>query len=55
MIKLCGVKIRANHKYLDLTAEVSPKQLVSFFTATRIRRLVEKYYFIAILIKNEDD
>ena len=52
---LCGTKIRANHKYLDLAAEVSPKQLVSFFTATRLRQLVEKDYFIAILVKNEQE
>jgi hypothetical protein len=51
MIKLGGVKILANCKYLDLTAEVSPKLLVSYFTATIIKRLVEKDYFIVILIK----
>jgi hypothetical protein len=54
ILKVSGIRTIATHKYLNLNQDIASKQLISYFSASKIKQLMTKEHFLAFLIKDAD-
>ena len=52
-MKINGVKITANHRFLDLHVDIKPKKYIFWYTARRIAEITGKEYFVASLLQDD--
>jgi hypothetical protein len=54
ILKVCGVRTTMDHKYLDLSQDIASKQIISYFTAYKIKHFLNKEHFLAFIVKDAD-